>query len=115
MAKNSTAPAQAAQGRYKPGDVIEIVVQGYEEPFRFAVKGRDYAKLQRAGKKDVGVVSHNFLLDTSQERERLDSLMNEDSADYDMTLREVLLGELMEAIGLAREATAKKLSPSPST
>lgn len=94
--------------RYKPGDTIEIEVEGYAEPFRFAVKLRDFQRLQKATGKSLPVYSANFLKDTSQDWERLAPLLDEDSPSFDMTLQPVLLGELMVQIGLARETAVKK-------
>jgi len=94
--------------RYQPGQPISIEVEGYAEPFRFAVKLRDFQKLQRATGKNLAVHTANFLKDTSLDWERLAPLLDEDSPEFDMTLQPVLLSELMAEIGLAREAAVKK-------
>ena len=94
--------------RYKAGQEVAIEVEGYAEPFRFAVKLRDFQKLQKATGKNLPVHTANFLKDTSLEWERLFPLPDEDSPEFDMTLQPVLLNELMVEIGLAREAAVKK-------
>lgn len=99
--------------RYRPGDIISIEVDDYEAPFEFAVKLRDYQKLKKASRKELNVYTSNFLKDAALDWPRLEPLVNEDSPEFDMTLADVLVEQLLVTIGLAREATAKKRSPDP--
>lgn len=93
---------------YRPGDTIEIEVAGYGEPFRFAVKLGEFQRLQRAGKKEMAAALANFIRASSLEWERLGPLLDEASAEFDISLQALLANALMEALGLDREATVKK-------
>lgn len=106
--KPGKAAAKSEATRYRAGDPIVIEVEGYEQPFEFAVSKREYEKFLRQDKRNMRVIHYNFLRGTSQNWDALEPLLDESSADFDLTLQESLVSELTRAIGLDREVTVKK-------
>ncbi len=92
----------------KKNEVIEIEVEGYEEPFSFKKSPSAYRRLIENTSKNTLSSINKFLMQSTVEEEKLKRLLDEFSPEHDMTLAQILATALMEAIGGERVATVKK-------